>query len=31
VLVTSFVGPYSEQIRVVGEAAKPQALNYRRR
>ncbi len=29
VLVTSFVGPYSEQIRVVGEAARPQALNYR--
>jgi polysaccharide biosynthesis/export protein len=29
VLVTSFVGPYSEQIRVVGEAAKPQALPYR--
>ena len=24
VIVTSFVGPYSEQIRVVGEAAKPQ-------
>ncbi len=24
VVVTSFVGPYSEQIRVVGEAAKPQ-------
>ena len=29
VLVTSFVGPYSEQIRVVGEATRPQALNYR--
>ncbi len=29
VLVTGFVGPYSEQIRVVGEAARPQALNYR--
>ena len=29
VVVTSFVGPYSEQIRVVGEAAKPQALPYR--
>ena len=26
VIVTSFVGPYSEQIRVVGEAAKPQTL-----
>jgi len=29
VLVTGFVGPYSEQIRVVGEAARPQALSYR--
>ena len=29
VLVTTFVGPYTEQIRVVGEAAKPQALPYR--
>lgn len=29
VVVTSFVGPYSEQIRVVGEAAKPQTLPYR--
>ena len=29
VVVTSFVGPYSEQIRVVGEAAKPQALPYK--
>jgi polysaccharide biosynthesis/export protein len=29
VVVTGFVGPYSEQIRVVGEAAKPQALPYR--
>jgi polysaccharide biosynthesis/export protein len=28
VIVTNFVGPYSEQIRVVGEAAKPQALAY---
>jgi len=28
VIVTSFVGPFSEQIRVVGEAAKPQALPY---
>ena len=31
VLMTGFVGPYSEQIRVVGEAAKPQALPYRQR
>jgi polysaccharide biosynthesis/export protein len=30
VLVTSFVGPYSEQIRVVGEAGKPQFLNYKK-
>ena len=29
VIVTGFVGPYSEQIRVVGEAAHPQALPYR--
>lgn len=29
VIVTSFVGPYNEQIRVIGEAAKPQALSYR--
>lgn len=29
VIVTEFVGPYSEQIRVIGEAAKPQALPYR--
>ncbi len=31
VVVTSFVGPYSEQIRVVGEAAKPQALAYKQK
>ena len=30
VVVTSFVGPSQEQIRVVGEAAKPQVLAYRR-
>ena len=29
VIVTGFVGPYSEQIRVVGEAAKPQALPFK--
>lgn len=29
VVVTQFVGPYSEQIRVIGEAARPQALPYR--
>lgn len=28
VIVTGFVGPYSEQIRVVGEAATPQVLAY---
>lgn len=31
VLVTTFVGPYSEQIRVIGEAAKPQALPYKQK
>ena len=31
VLVTQFNGPYSEQIRVVGEAARPQTLPYRQR
>ena len=30
VVVTSFVGPASEQVRVIGEAAKPQALAYRK-
>lgn len=29
VTVTGFVGPYGEQIRVIGQAAKPQALSYR--
>ena len=29
VIVTTFAGPYSEQIRVLGEAAKPQVLAYR--
>ena len=29
VIVTSFAGPYSQQVRVIGEAAKPQALAYR--
>lgn len=29
VIVTGFVGPYTQQVRVVGEAAKPQALPYR--
>jgi polysaccharide biosynthesis/export protein len=31
VMVTGFVGPYSEQIRVVGEAARPQFLPFRDR
>jgi polysaccharide export outer membrane protein len=31
VIVTGFVGPYSEQIRVVGEAAKPQFLPFKQR
>jgi polysaccharide export outer membrane protein len=30
VIVTGFVGTYGEQIRVIGQAAKPQALSYRR-
>jgi polysaccharide export outer membrane protein len=29
VIVTSFVGPSNEQIRIVGEAAKPQAVAFR--
>ncbi|MHA4871553.1 XrtA/PEP-CTERM system exopolysaccharide export protein [Duganella sp. PWIR1] len=29
VIVTSFIGPYTQQIRVIGEAARPQALAYR--
>jgi len=29
VIVGGFVGPYPEQIRVLGEAAKPQSLSYR--
>ena len=28
VIVTGFIGPYTEQIRVIGEAGKPQALHY---
>ena len=31
VIVTGFVGPYSEQIRVVGEATKPQVLSYKQK
>lgn len=29
VIVTAFIGPYTQQVRVIGEAAKPQALPYR--
>ncbi len=31
VLVQGFVGPYSEQIRVVGEAARPQFLPFKQK
>ena len=31
VMVTNFSGPFSEQIRVVGQATKPQALPYKER
>jgi polysaccharide biosynthesis/export protein len=31
VIVTGFVGPFSEQIRVVGEAARPQFLPYKQK
>lgn len=31
VIVNSFVGPYSQQVRVVGEAAKPRSISYRDR
>lgn len=31
VIVTGFIGPYSEQIRVIGEAAKPQILAYKQK
>lgn len=29
VMVTSFAGPYDRQVRVIGQAAEPQALQYR--
>ncbi|OOC11416.1 MULTISPECIES: XrtA/PEP-CTERM system exopolysaccharide export protein [Thioalkalivibrio] len=29
VMVTGFAGPYDRQIRVIGQAAEPQALQYR--
>lgn len=31
VVVTNFVGPYSEQVRVLGEAARPQFLPYKQK
>jgi len=31
VIVTTFVGPYSEQIRVVGQASRPQFLPYKQK
>jgi polysaccharide biosynthesis/export protein len=31
VIVTSFVGPFSEQVRVVGEATRPQFLPFRQK
>jgi polysaccharide biosynthesis/export protein len=31
VVVTTFIGPYSEQIRVVGQAARPQFLPYKQK
>ena len=30
VIMTEFIGPYDRQIRVVGEAGKPQAVPYRK-
>ncbi len=29
VIVTNFVGPFTQQVRVVGAAAEPQAIPYR--
>lgn len=29
VIVTGFIGPFAQQVRVVGEAARPQAIPYR--
>ena len=29
VIVTGFVGPYDQQVRIIGEAAQPKALPYR--
>lgn len=30
IIVTGFVGPFAEQIRIVGEAASPQAISYQK-
>ena len=30
IVATNFIGPYSEQIRVIGEATRPQALAYKK-
>lgn len=30
VMVSSYVGPFSQQVRVIGEVGKPQALVYRK-
>ncbi len=30
VMVTNFVGSYQDQVRVVGQAARPQAISYRK-
>lgn len=29
IIVTGFVGPYNQQVRIVGDAVKPQAIPYR--
>lgn len=29
IIVTGFIGPYSEQVRIVGQAARPQTIPYR--
>jgi polysaccharide export outer membrane protein len=30
IIASNFIGPYSEQIRVIGEATRPQALAYKK-
>src|SRR5687768_3039999 len=29
VIISGFIGPYTQQIRIVGEAAQPKAIPYR--